>query len=424
MRIPLIMASALVLLSLAVDSYIFVDLRRNFRKNRTACNLYALLSVLCWIFIAVCLLLPRRDASHGIQFQMWGIYSYLTVYIFKIIFCIFSIIGCIPALWRGRRLKLGKWIGLPLATLTFAMMWWGAAVTRNQLEIVDVDISSDKLPQAFDGYRIVQISDLHVGTWGKDTRFITRLCDSVNALKPDVILFTGDIVNRETSELQPFLKVLSGLKAKDGVYSVLGNHDYGDYIEWPSQEEKNENLQLLKNWQRQIGWHLLNNETVDLIAGSDTIRLIGIENWGEPPFRQYGHLTEAYPISRDSIRNLNDSKYKILMTHNPEHWLREVNKISNIVLTLSGHTHALQTELKLGDWKWSPSSFKYSTWGGLYRKQLNEGEPMYLYVNIGAGEVGMPFRIGAVPEITLITLHSSAKGQKTSVQSPSTLVKD
>lgn len=414
------MATILILMSLAVDSYIYFDLRRNFRNRRWPSKCYALSSVICWIFIVICLIMPRRSASQGIEFQMWGIYSYLTIYTFKIIFCIFSLIGSIPAIWRGKRLKLGKWIGLPIASVAFFMMWWGAGVTRKQLEIVEIDISSPKIPQGFDNYRIVQISDLHVGTWGSDTEFISRLCDSVNALRPDVILFTGDIVNRETRELQPFLKVLSGLKAKDGVFSVLGNHDYGDYISWPTKDEKSENLQLLKNWQRQIGWHLLNNESVDLVSHSDTIRLIGVENWGEPPFHQYGHLTEAYPLSKDSVRNLNDSTYKILMTHNPEHWIREASHISNIDLTLSGHTHAMQMEFKLGDKKWSPSVFKYPTWGGLYRKDNTSGSPMYLYVNIGAGEVGMPFRIGAIPEITLLTLHSSHSDRKVVRQSPST----
>ena len=279
-------------------------------------------------------------------------------------------------------------------------------VTRNNIDIVNVEFSSPKLPAAFDGYRIVQISDLHTGTWGTDTRFIERLVDSVNAQKPDLILFTGDIVNRQSAELAPFLGVLSRLHARDGVYSVLGNHDYGDYVDWPSAEEKRANLQLLKDWQRQIGWKLLNNSHTQIISEGDTIQLIGVENWGEPPFHQYGHLIEAYPISRDSIFNLNDNRFKILMTHNPEHWRMEVSKISNIDLTLSGHTHAMQTEFKIGNWKWSPAVMRYPLWGGMYTTDNPQGEPMSIYVNIGAGEVGMPFRIGATPEVTVITLRN------------------
>ncbi|MDE6273305.1 MAG: metallophosphoesterase [Muribaculaceae bacterium] len=405
MRIPILFALTLLVLSMATDLYIYLDIRRNFR-SRGWSRFYGWSAILCWIFLIITLLLPRRDADRGIEFQMWGFYSYLSVYVPKIIFTIASIIGGIPRILNGHSWKSGKWIGIPLAFVAFIAMWWGALFTRNQMEVVDVTIASARIPKGFDGYRIVQISDLHVGTWGRDTRFISRLCDSINSLKPDIILFTGDIVNRETTELQPFLKALSGLKAKDGVYSVLGNHDYGDYVEWPTAAEKAANLQLLRNWQRQIGWHLLDNDHTEIIASGDTIQLIGVENWGEPPFHQYGHLIDAYPLTQDSVKNLNDNRFKILMTHNPEHWLREVTDISNIDLTLSGHTHAMQTELRLGNWKWSPSAFRYKTWGGLYTRAAADGNNMKLYVNIGAGEVGMPFRIGAIPEITLITLRS------------------
>lgn len=411
MRIPLIPAIIIILIAVVTDLYIYLDIKRNTTRSKWRL-IYAVSAVICWIFVAVCILLPRRDVSSGIMFQMWGLYAFLTIYFPKLIFTLFSILGGIPRVWKGNTWRIGIWVGLPLAAIIFIAMWWGALFTRNEIEVVNVEISSPKIPNAFDGYRIVQISDLHVGTWGDDTRFISKLCDSINALKPDVIFFTGDIVNRETRELQPFLKVLSGLHAKDGIYSVLGNHDYGDYVDWPTQQEKQENLALLKDWEKQIGWRLLNNESVSLVsdrnevAHPDTIQLIGVENWGEPPFRQYGHLTEAYPLSKDSAINLNDNHYKILLSHNPEHWLREVVKISNIDLTLSGHTHAMQIEVRLGKWKWSPSVFRYALWGGLYDGESKTGEKMQIYVNIGAGEVGMPFRIGATPEITLITLKN------------------
>lgn len=413
MRIPLLMAIILILVSLAVDAYIYFDLRRNFVRNKSYRRVYNIFSYLCWIFLLVCILIPRREADRGISFIMWGIFAYLSVYIPKIVFVVFSLIGGIPVIIKRKSLKLGKYIGLPLAILTFIMMWWGALVTRNQLEIVNVEIYSPKLPESFNGYKIVHISDLHVGTWGDDTRFISKLCDSVNAQHPDLILFTGDIVNRQTRELEPFMKDLSRLKAKDGVYSVLGNHDYGDYIEWDSAEEKESNLQLLKNWQNQIGWKLLNNEHTEIVAGNDTIQLIGVENWGEPPFKRYGALIDAYPASTDSIKHLNDNRFKILLTHNPEHWMREVTQISNIDLTLSGHTHAMQIEFKSGDLKWSPAVFKYAAWGGLYNYQSADSTRMKIYVNIGAGEVGMPFRIGAVPEITVITLHNGEDSRST-----------
>lgn len=407
MRIPLIFAIVVMILAVIVDAYIFLYIKRNTSKRLYA-GAYGISALLCWAFVLVCILLPRRDADAGITFQMWGFYSFFTIYIPKYIFMIFSLIGGLPRLWKRSTWRTGLWIGLPVAVIAFCAMWWGALFTRRQIEVVNVDVASPNLPNGFDGYKIVQISDLHVGTWGKDTSFVSALCDSINAIRPDVIFFTGDIVNRNSRELQPFLRTLSTLHAKDGIFSVLGNHDYGDYVDWKTPQDKLENLSLLKDWERQIGWKLLNNENVPIVSKGDTIRLIGVENWGEPPFRQYGHLIDAYPISRDSLYNLNDNRYKILLTHNPEHWLREVIDVSNIDLTLSGHTHAMQMELRLGGWKWSPSSFKYSTWGGLYTRKNKDGKSLALYVNIGAGEVGMPFRIGAYPEITVITLRKKS----------------
>lgn len=405
MRVPLVMAVCAILISIITDLYIYLDLRKNFSSRyRWLPISYGISAIACWIFLLVILLLPRREATHSITFIMWAFYSYITLYLPKLIFCLFSILGLTPRIWRGNGLKLGKWIGLPLAVITFFAMWWGAVVTRRSIEVVEVNINSPRLPEGFEGYRIVQISDLHVGTWGEDKSFVSALVDSINSLQPDVIFFTGDIVNRQTRELQPFLTTLSRLKAPDGVWSVLGNHDYGDYIEWNTPEEKEANLNLLKNWQRQIGWTMLNNSSADLTRGGDTIKLIGVENWGEPPFHQYGYLLGSYPDKNNGI-GLNDSYYKILLSHNPEHWRREVVDISNIDLTLAGHTHAMQTEIKLGDRKWSPAALRYPLWGGLYIDQNKNGELLQLYVNIGAGEVGMPFRIGAIPEITLITLH-------------------
>ncbi len=408
MRIPLLLAILTVIFSVAIDIYIFYDIKKNFPKRKIFSNLYIISAVACWIFLIVCFLLPRRDATSDITFLMWAFYSYLTLYIPKFVFCFFSIIGSIPLLWKGNTIKLGKWVGLPLAVILFTALWVGSLKTRKEIDVTQVEICSPRLPQDFDNYKIVQISDLHVGTWGEDTKFIARLTDSVNAQNPDIVFFTGDIVNRHTKELEPFLKILSQIKAPDGVWSVLGNHDYGDYLEWNSEDDKKANLNLLKNWQRQIGWNTLNNASTEIVHNSDTIQLIGIENWGEPPFRQYGDLTTAYPANKSKNKNLYDSNFKILLSHNPEHWRREVTQISNIDLTLSGHTHAMQTEIKVGNWKWSPSQWRYPQWGGLYAQQNSKGDILQIYVNIGAGEVGMPFRIGAVPEITVLTLKKSS----------------
>ena len=313
--------------------------------------------------------------------------------------------------------------------IAFAAVWTGVCYTRSHIQTVKVRLDSSRLPESFDGYKIVQISDLHLGTWGDDTSFVERLADSINAQEPDLIVFTGDIVNQKSDEMIPFIEVLSRLKAKDGVYSILGNHDYGDYVDWPTAARKKQNLDDLKRYQADAGWKMLNNGSTfitrditapgDSVQRVDSIALIGVENWGEPPFGQYGDLDAAYPKTATS--DLNDSKFKILLTHNPEHWIREVRKRSNIDLSLSGHTHAMQMSVNGFGKRWSPSSMRYPTWGGFYTEGDDDriedfGNPdtnemarsldkSSLYVNIGSGEVGIPFRLAsAYPEITIITL--------------------
>lgn len=403
------MIVVLYLLSILCDLYIWNDIRHYSLKKKLWGRVYALTSLICWAFLTVTICLPRRAQDADIIPVMWMLYSYLTVYVSKFIYVIISLLGRIPVLWKSRRINSGLWAGLPVSVLVFIAMWWGALVTRHEIVVNRVDIDSDRLPEAFDGYTIAQFSDAHVGTWGKDTTFISTLVDSINSLHPDLIVFTGDIVNRSTPELEPFLKVFRRLKAPDGVVSILGNHDYGDYMDWNFPSEKVANRELLLAWQRQMGWKMLNNEHSFLIRDNDTIPLIGVENWGEPPFKQYGHLEKAYPVSKESHWNLNDGRFKILLSHNPEHWRQEVSQVSDIDLTLSGHTHAMQFMISLGDWKWSPAEYRYDQWAGLYETLNPEGVPSRVYVNVGSGEVGMPFRLGATPEVTLFTLRSKKK---------------
>ncbi len=399
----------LILGTLLIDAYILDDVRRALRRvtspgrRRALRWLARIQAYICWIFLIVTLSQPRRSDADILP-VMWCLYAYLTVYVPKLIFVVFSLLGRIPMLFRKHPLRLGLYAGLPLGVLVFAAMWWGAFPGRNRIQINEVEIFSERLPQRFDGYRIVQFSDGHVGTWGTDTAFVSRMVDSINSLRPDLIVFTGDIVNRRTEEILPFVKILSRLNAPDGVISVLGNHDYGDYMNWPSPAERESNNRLLSDIERRMGWQLLNNEHRFISRDRDSIAVIGVENWGEPPFRQYGRLYRAYSFSADSADNVYDSRFKILLTHNPEHWRREVVYKSNIDLTLSGHTHAMQFIVSLGRWRWSPSQYIYEQWGGLYSKTGDKGQEMKIYVNIGCGEVGMPYRIGADPEITLLIL--------------------
>lgn len=407
MRFPVAMMVLLYMMSVFCDVYIYADIRCYARNKRLWSRVYAISSILLWIFITVVVCQPIRSQDDSILPVMWMLYSYLTVYLSKLVYVFFSLLGRLPVLWHRRRVNTGLWLGLPLGILTLIVMWWGVCFTRHEIQVNKLEILSDKLPESFDGYRIVQFSDAHVGTWGTDTVFISRLVDSINAQHPDIIVFTGDLVNRETRELEPFLKVLRRLNAPDGVISVLGNHDYGDYVDWRHASEREMNNALLCAWQRQMGWKMLNNEHAFLIRENDSIVMIGVENWGEPPFKQYGHIEKAYPMDSISSKNhLNDNRFKILLTHNPEHWNQETYANTNIDLTLSGHTHAMQLMLDFDSWRWSPAQYKYEQWGGLYERLNNRGEPVRIYVNIGSGEVAMPFRIGAVPEVTVLVLKS------------------
>ncbi len=402
MRTPLVLVIIVIIASLLIDWGIWRNVKLHAKRKQYS-KIYLVSSVICWVILIAALLYPKRDSDSDILPIMWILYYYAAVYIAKLVILIFILIGKIPKLWNGKSINTGLWCGLPLGILVIITAVWGACITRREIDVEKVTIYSSKLPEPFDGYRIVQFSDIHVGTWGKDTSFVSELVDSINAQAPDLIVFTGDIVNRKTSELEPFIDVLSRLHAKDGVFSVLGNHDYGDYISWDNPKEKVANLSYLKELQKKMGWKMLNNSFETLNRNNEEIELIGVENWGEPPFKQYGDLKKAYPV--DSARNLKDGRYKILLSHNPEHWRREVLKESNVDLTLSGHTHAMQLMIKFGSFRWSPSKYRYSQWGGLYEKLNNDGVPTSLYVNIGSGEVGIPARIGAIPEITVITLR-------------------
>lgn len=278
--------------------------------------------------------------------------------------------------------------GSLLAVFCAAGIIYGAVWGVRRLEVNHVTFASPRLPQSFDGYKIVQLSDIHLGSWTHQPEVIAELVEKVNAQQPDLILFTGDLVNQQSRELEPFVPLLSQLKARHGVYSVLGNHDYGTYYHWRSAREEAANLALLRRMQAQMGWHLLDNEHVLKYQDTDSIALVGCENDGEPPFSQHADLGKAVASS--------DSLFSILLTHNPTHWRREVLPTTRIDLTLSGHTHAMQSAI-LG---YSLAALRYPEWSGWY----HEGHRA-LYVNIGIGYVGLPFRIGAWPEITVIKLE-------------------
>ena len=392
MRLPILIMIILILLNAAVDYYIFKVLKQRV-KYKFVSKLHLWLSIAFTIAVIVVISLPRRSgADASLLAVMWSLFAYMSVYVSKYILIVFDGIASIPHFWFKHRWKIVSMCGLALSFITFGFMWWGALINRYDINVNEVDVEILNLPESFEGYRVAQISDLHLGTYQKDTLFISTLVDSINNLDVDVVVFTGDIVNRTTNELAPFITTLSRIEARDGVYSILGNHDYGDYSDWASDEDKKANNDLMRDYQREMGWNLLLNETRYLKRGNDSIAVIGVENVGDPPFKNYGSLKDAYPV-------LNDSTVKILLSHNPAHWEREISNHNerNIALTLSGHTHAMQISL-LGI---SPASFRYKYWSGLYADDSNRQK---LYVNVGVGTVAMPMRIGANPEITILKL--------------------
>lgn len=392
MRILWIPLIASFLISILVDTYIYRRLADSFR-GKIWISLHLWISVGLYIVLACAIALPRKDGDNAMLLTvMWALYSFLSVYIAKAVYVIADMV-C-RRLWRKKGKHTISIASCFLGLLAFATMWWGALINRYCIDVRDVDLCSKNLPESFDGYRIVQISDLHLGTYGNDTAFVSHVVDTINSMTPDLIVFTGDIVNSRTLELEPHVIPLSRLKARDGVLSILGNHDYGDYANWQSQADKGKNIQHLKDLQASMGWTMLNNDTRYLSHGSDTIAVIGVENIGDPPFHVYGSLSKAYPT-------LGDSLYKILLSHNPAHWVDSISEHRdvNINLTLSGHTHAMQIKIA----GHSPAAFRYRTWGGLY----TDTDSLHkLYVNIGLGTVGFPARIGATPEITVITLRN------------------
>ena len=285
-----------------------------------------------------------------------------------------------------------SWLGLGVGGGLFGTLLYGFG-NKYKYRIEKVKLSFDNLPAAFKGMRIIQISDIHSGSLD-DKIAVEKGIQKIMDQAPDLILFTGDLVNNEASEMKELASVFSKLNAPMGVFSILGNHDYGDYKQWGSAEAKKSNLDTLKNIHQEMGWRLLLNEHVVLEKGNDKFALIGVENWGaKGNFSKYGDLKKAYEGSEAHA-------FKLLMSHDPSHWEAEVCKSFNdIDLMLAGHTHGMQFGVEIPGFRWSPVQYMYKQWAGLYEKNKQK-----LYINRGFGFLGYPGRVGIMPEITLIEL--------------------
>ncbi|MCK0135379.1 metallophosphoesterase [Arenibacter sp. S6351L] len=284
-------------------------------------------------------------------------------------------------------------LAMGIAALPFSALLYGMVKGKYNFKVLKYNLEFDDLPNSFDGYQITQISDVHSGSFDNREK-IEYAINLINKQKSDVLLFTGDMVNNMAEEMLPWKGLFSTLSAKDGKFSVLGNHDYGDYVDWETEEAKRNNLSDLKNLQKEMGFDLLLNDSRYLQKGEDRIALIGVENWGRGGFKKAGDLKKA-------VSNINKDDFKILMSHDPSHWEDQVLKDDyHYHLTLSGHTHGMQFGIEIPGWiKWSPAKWRYKYWAGVYEEM-----GQMINVNRGFGFLGYPGRVGIWPEITVITL--------------------
>jgi len=291
------------------------------------------------------------------------------------------------------RRKFISQLALGIGAIPFLGLVHGMVIGKYNFKVHRVFLTFKDLPEAFHNFTITQLSDIHSGSFDNEHE-VSRGIELANTQHSDILFFTGDLINSMAIEMKPWMDIFSKLYAPLGKYSILGNHDYGDYVNWESIKLKEENLERLKSIHRELGFRLLLNENIDIEKDGQKLSLIGVENWGKRGFKRYGDLNKA-------VRGVDDDRFKILLSHDPSHWDAEVLKHEkHIHLTLSGHTHGLQFGVEIPGFKWSPVQYMYPEWAGLYEKQNK-----YIYVNRGFGFIGYPGRAGIFPEVTVITLQ-------------------
>ncbi|MCE7996670.1 MAG: metallophosphoesterase [Roseivirga sp.] len=297
----------------------------------------------------------------------------------------------------GKRIPRSQFLArtaVVAATLPIATMSFGIVSGAYDYRVRRRKVFLPNLPKAFEGMTIGQLSDIHSGSFF-DKKAVEGGVNLLLKEKPDVVFFTGDLVNNETKEVAEYFDIFSKVKADMGVYSTLGNHDYGDYKQWSSVAAKRKNLQDMVEAHKRLGWNLMLNENTSLKQGGDKIAILGVENWGAGRFAKYGKLDEAYRNAEGDV--------KLLLSHDPSHWDAQVRPdYKDIDLMFAGHTHGMQLGVEIGDFRWSPSKYIYKQWADLYQE-----DNQYLYVNRGFGFLGFPGRIGIYPEITVLELTGS-----------------
>lgn len=383
---PLVIIFFIILLS---DSIFFKLLRKHFKTGTITKYLWFGQSAMSLLFIIIILSgITLNFISYETLFSL--IFYILLTTIPKLAFLVYAVFAILPLTKLKKAGRISFLVGVVIALTNFLGLIYGRIKGVTDLEIIKEDIYSPKLPHSFDGFKIVQITDMHIGGLMNYRSYLEDVISKINEQNPDIVLFTGDLVNSLNSEITPFIDILSKIESKYGVFTVMGNHDYGDYFQWETEDDKNDNLAAFKNTQKLIKWDMLDNESRFITKGNDTINIIGVENWGEPPFGQHGDLKEA-------MKDINQKNYSILLSHNPVHWREEVIPGTEIDITFSGHTHAMQFQIG----SYSPSSHRYNEWAGIY----TEGNQT-LVVNNGIGYTLIPVRIGASPQIYVITLRT------------------
>ncbi|WP_294184886.1 metallophosphoesterase [uncultured Sphingobacterium sp.] len=350
------------------------------------------------LLLGVFALFFLRKAGHEIQRSATSLVTaFLIVFIPKLIAIPFLLLEDLTRIFRSyppRSILLSE-IVLLISVLMLLIIFFGLTRGGYFYRVREEVVSFPDLPEAFNGFKITQLSDIHSGSLS-DRRRVRKGIDLANAQNSDLVLFTGDLVNNRASEMEPWVSEFNRLQAPFGKFSVLGNHDYGDYVPWDSVESKIANLNRLKDIHHEMGFKLLLNESIAIEKQGDRISLIGVENCGKGGFHQYGDLTKA-------TIGLNKDTFKILMSHDPSHWDHvTLGHDQHVHLTLAGHTHGMQFGIELFGFKWSPIQYFYKQWAGLYQKHGK-----YLYVNRGFGFHGLRGRIGVWPEITVVTLRKS-----------------
>ena len=333
---------------------------------------------------------PMRKHQLISRFYGLTVSSFIPKLIFVIIISILYFTNSF--LSKNESLILVPIIGLLSGFLPFFVILYGIFKAVYRFKIYHETLYFQHLPKSFNGLKIVQISDIHLGSFNYKYSKLKEAVEKINLLKPDYIVITGDLVNNYAWELRGWDKIFSKLEAKNGKYAILGNHDYGDYSDWKSHKAKRLNFLAIQKFYKDIKFKLLLNEAEIISQQNEQIAIIGVENWGNPPFKQYGNLTKA-------ISNLDAIPFKILLSHDPTHWTEEVIDKTDINLTLSGHTHGMQAAFRYKNFQWSPIKYKFKHWAGLYNHK-----EQFLYVNRGLGWLGFPARIGMRPEITLIEI--------------------